>query len=100
MKRQNRETKFVHIGSILDDILKKYHLDTNRELVRVWQVWDRIVEGRVEKFLDDHCLLRQVYIRDDNLTVEKLLLDQIAFLGENIIIRRFARWGLGEGDEN
>ncbi len=57
---------------------------------------ERIVEGRLEKFYDDVCLLRQAYIRDDSLTVEKLLLDNVAALGENIVIRRFERWELGE----
>lgn len=70
-----------------------------REDGRPEKVWDRIVEGRLEKFVDEVCLLRQSYIRDDEITVEKLLLDQIAALGENIVIRRFARWELGENTE-
>jgi elongation factor Ts len=57
---------------------------------------DRIVDGRIEKFKNDNCLLRQQYIRDDDLTVEKLLQQNIGSLGENIIIRRFKRWELGE----
>jgi elongation factor Ts len=57
---------------------------------------ERIVEGRIEKFKDEVCLLRQPYIRDENITVEKLLLQNVAAIGENIIIRRFARWELGE----
>jgi elongation factor Ts len=57
----------------------------------------KIVEGRVNKFKDESCLLRQVYIRDENLTVEKLLHQIVASTGENIIIRRFQRWELGEG---
>jgi elongation factor Ts len=57
----------------------------------------KIVEGRLNKFKDEACLLRQVYIRDENLTVEKLLHQIIASTGENIIIRRFQRWELGEG---
>ncbi|KAF0108349.1 MAG: elongation factor T [Anaerolineaceae bacterium] len=60
---------------------------------------ERIAEGRVEKFKDEACLLRQVYIRDDQTKVEKLLLDQIASLGENIVVRRFARWELGEASQ-
>lgn len=56
----------------------------------------RIVEGRLQKFVDEVCLLRQTYIRDENLTVNQLLLQNIAAVGENIIIRRFARWELGE----
>ena len=60
------------------------------------KIWDRIIEGRLEKFKDENCLLRQPYVRDDSLTVEQLLLQNIASIGENIIIRRFARWELGE----
>ena len=60
-------------------------------------VLERIVEGRIEKFKDEVCLLRQPYIRDESITVEKLLLSNVAAIGENVIIRRFARWELGEG---
>ena len=59
-------------------------------------VIDRIVDGRLKKFLDEVCLLRQVYIRDDEITVEQLLLQNIASIGENIVIQRFERWELGE----
>ncbi len=60
---------------------------------------DKISAGRVEKFKDEVVLPRQVYIRDDKKTVGKLLLEQIAATGENIIIRRFARWEVGESSE-
>jgi elongation factor Ts len=59
-------------------------------------VIDRIVEGRLEKFLGEVCLLRQPYVRDDSITIEQLRLQNIAAIGENIIVRRFARWELGE----
>jgi len=57
---------------------------------------DRIAEGRLNKFKDEACLLRQPYIRDDSMTIEKLLHENILALGENIVIRRFARWEVGE----
>ncbi|MEX0788650.1 MAG: translation elongation factor Ts [Anaerolineales bacterium] len=57
---------------------------------------DRIVEGRIEKFLDETCLMRQTYVRDDSKTIENLIQETIAATGENITIRRFARWGVGE----
>jgi len=60
-------------------------------------ILDRIVTGRIEKYKDESCLLRQPYIRDEQQTIEKLLLSNIATLGENIVIRRFHRWELGEG---
>jgi elongation factor Ts len=59
-------------------------------------VIDRIVEGRVNKFLDETCLLRQEYIRDESKTVEDLVKETIVSIGENIAIRRFVRWEVGE----
>jgi elongation factor Ts len=59
-------------------------------------VVDKIVAGRLEKFKDEAVLLRQPYIRDEDLTVEKLVLQTIGSTGENIIVRRFQRWELGE----
>ena len=59
-------------------------------------ILDRIVEGRLEKFKNEVVLLRQVYIRDEQITVEKLLLQNVAAIGENVVIRRFQRWELGE----
>jgi elongation factor Ts len=59
-------------------------------------VIERIVEGKLEKFLDDHCLLRQQYIRDDEKTVAELVQDAVVSTGENIVIRRFDRWAVGE----
>jgi len=59
-------------------------------------ILEEIAAGRLEKFKDEVVLLRQAYIRDENVTVEKLLLEKIAAIGENIVIRRFARWELGE----
>lgn len=56
----------------------------------------KIVEGRLNKFKDEVVLLRQAYIRDEDLTIEKLLAQTIGSTGENIVIRRFQRWELGE----
>jgi elongation factor Ts len=60
-------------------------------------VMAKIVEGRVEKYKDEVCLMRQTYIRDESLTVEKLILQNVAAIGESVIVRRFQRWELGEG---
>jgi len=59
-------------------------------------VMTKIVEGRVEKYKDEVCLMRQTYIRDETLTIEKLILQNIAAIGESVIVRRFQRWELGE----
>jgi elongation factor Ts len=57
---------------------------------------EKIAQGRLEKFKDEVVLLRQPYIRDDKVTIGKLLLEQVAAIGENIVVRRIARWELGE----
>lgn len=60
------------------------------------KMMDKIVEGRIEKYKDEVCLMRQTYIRDESMTIEKLILQNIAAIGENVIVRRFQRWELGE----
>ena len=60
------------------------------------KVIDKIVDGRLNKFLDENCLLRQEYIRDDSKTVNDLLQELIVSTGENITLRRFDRWAIGE----
>jgi elongation factor Ts len=59
-------------------------------------VVDRIVEGKLNKFLDDSCLMRQTYIRDDEKKIKELLNEIIVSTGENIAVRRFERWTVGE----
>ena len=61
------------------------------------KVVDRMVEGRLEKFFKEQCLLEQPFIKDPNITVGQLITEKIARLGENITVRRFARFELGEG---
>lgn len=60
------------------------------------KIVDRIVEGRMEKFYQQVCLMEQNYIRDEDVTIEDLLKTQITKTGENIVIRRFSRFQLGE----
>jgi elongation factor Ts len=61
------------------------------------KVMDKIVEGKMERYYSEVCLLEQTYIKDSDLTVKEILDSMIAKLGENISIRRFARFQLGEG---
>ena len=61
------------------------------------KVIDKIVEGKLERFFSETCLLEQTYIRDSDRTVKEVLDGMIGKLGENIAIRRFARFQLGEG---
>lgn len=60
-------------------------------------VVDRIVEGKLSKFYDRACLLRQPYIKDDKKTVADLIKETIAKVGENVVVGRFARFRVGEG---
>ncbi|HEY9828306.1 MAG TPA: translation elongation factor Ts [Stenomitos sp.] len=60
-------------------------------------VKEKIVQGKVDKTLRELCLLDQPYIKDQSITVEELIKQSIAKLGENIQVRRFSRFVLGEG---
>lgn len=62
------------------------------------QVVEKIVEGKLEKFFSDTCLLDQIFIKDpeQKLKVKDLVVEKIAKLGENIVIKRFARFQVGE----
>ena len=57
---------------------------------------EKIVEGRLKKYKEEVCLMDQKYIRDDSLTVRDLIMENVGSLGENIVVRRFQRWELGE----
>jgi len=58
----------------------------------------RIIDGTLNKFKDEVVLLRQVYIRDDAMTIQKLFDNVVVSTKEKIVIRRFARWALGESE--
>ncbi|MFD7521529.1 MULTISPECIES: translation elongation factor Ts [Paenibacillus] len=60
---------------------------------------DKMVEGRISKYYEEICLMEQSYIKDPDKTVSVLLNEMISTIGENISIRRFARFELGEGLE-
>jgi elongation factor Ts len=63
------------------------------------EIKEKIVAGRIEKRLKEMCLLDQPYIKDQNITVDELVKQQVAALGENIQVRRFTRFILGDGIE-
>lgn len=60
------------------------------------EILEKIIQGKLTKFYGEVCLLEQPYIRDDKISVKQLVASQIAKFGENIRIRRFARFELGE----
>ena len=63
------------------------------------EIKEKIVEGRIQKKLKEMVLLEQAFIRDSSMTVDDLVKKNISTLGENIQIRRFERFVLGEGLE-
>ena len=66
------------------------------EMGKPENVIDKIVEGKLKKFYEESCLLNQPYVRDTNLSVADLLNELIAKIGENISIKRFVRYQIGE----
>lgn len=74
---------------------KEVAINTAKESGKPEASWDKISEGRVQKFLDENVLLRQGYIRDDSKTIKDMISEGVVATGENIVIRRFARWELG-----
>jgi len=81
-----------------DVIVHEKEIARNRALEegKPEKILDRIIEGRIKKFKEESVLMQQPYIRNEDLTVEKFLHETIAAIGENIVIRRFVRWEVGE----
>jgi elongation factor Ts len=59
-------------------------------------ILERIAEGRIAKFYEENCLMEQKYIRDPEKQIKDVLVENIAVLGENIVVKRFARFAIGE----
>lgn len=77
------------------EILKNQALNEGKPA----HIVDKMVEGRISKFYEEVCLLEQSFIKDPDKTISQLLNEKVATIGENISIRRFARFELGEGLE-
>lgn len=60
------------------------------------EVVEKIVDGKLQKFYEDVCLSHQKFIKDPDKTIEELRTELVSKIGENVVIRRFARWELGE----
>ena len=91
--------RWVKAEHIPDDVIEH-----EKEIARVRykeegkpdKIIDKILEGMVVKFKAESCLLEQAYIRNEEITIQELLHEQIAAIGENIVVRRFERWERGE----
>ncbi len=74
---------------------KEIHQTQARDMGKPERITERIVEGKLQKYYQEVCLMRQAFIKDDELTVQDVLNETVAKLGENIVVRRFVRFELG-----
>jgi len=91
--------EYVKREDVPEEIIKKekdVYYSQAENLDKPKKVIDNIVEGKLNKFFKEKCLMEQPYIRDPEKTVNQLVLEAIAKLKENITIKRFARFQLGE----
>ena len=79
--------------------LSKQFLEEAIEQGKPAEIADKIVDGRMEKFFEENCLLEQDFVKDDEVKVQQLITDLIGILGENIVVSRFVRYELGEETE-
>lgn len=91
---------YVSRDQVPEEVVEKEReifLSQAREEGKPEKVLDRIVEGRVEKYFEEVCLVDQPYIRDTDRTVQEHIVEAVAQLGENIVVRHFARFHVGGG---
>jgi elongation factor Ts len=90
---------YVRPDELPEDALnreKEIYRSQLREEGKPKKIWDKIIEGKLKKYYEDVCLTEQKFIKNTDITVGILVSNMIAKTGENIIIRRFARFQLGE----
>lgn len=90
---------YVKPDEIPEDALereKDIYRSQLREEKKPEKIWDKIIEGKLKKYYEDVCLTEQKFIKNTDITVGTLISNLIANTGENIMIRRFARFQLGE----
>ena len=94
--------QFVSVEEVPADLVEKergIRRETAAQGGKPAQVVDKIVEGQISKWMKEICLLDQAWVKDDSKTIRDLQQELVAKLGENIKVRRFARYELGEGLE-
>ncbi|MCS7241411.1 translation elongation factor Ts [Candidatus Caldatribacterium sp.] len=94
--------RWVSPEDVPEEIRKReeaFYWEELKESAKPEEVKQKIVEGKMKKFYETYCLLEQEYIRDPEKKVKDLIVETIAKLGENIVVRRFVRFKLGEGDD-
>jgi len=89
--------KWVDVDSIPEEILKKKIEEIKEQFKdKPASVLDKIVEGKLQDFYKENVLLKQQFIKDEEITIEEYIKSKIAKLGENIKIKRFVRFQIGE----
>jgi elongation factor Ts len=91
--------RWISREDVPDDVIegeRKLYAEQAREQGKPDQIIERIVQGKLEAFYKDNCLLDQPFVRDDTKTVGELIGETSAKLGEKVEVRRFARFKLGE----
>ena len=94
---------YISDDDIPEEVLKQVEeegIAKAKEEGKPEHILPKIAEGVVRKYKDQNVLVRQLYIRDDSITIQDFVNQNVAAMGENVIIRRFARWSLGELEEN
>ena len=89
----------IQASDIPEEIIEKekeIYTAQVKEMGKPENIIDKIVEGKIKKFIKDNCLLEQAYVRDPGLTISDLLNETISKIGENITIKNFARFQIGE----
>jgi elongation factor Ts len=95
----NKETLYVRREDVPKDVLEKelqIYRGQAKELGKPQAAWDKIASGKLEKFYQETCLLEQPFIKDPSMKIGDIVTQKIAKIGENISVRRFVRYQLGE----
>jgi elongation factor Ts len=95
------DPRFLKREEVTQEILDRerdIYKDQAKQTGKPEAVIEKIVNGKMEKFYEENCLYEQHFIRDEGVTVKELIDLTIAKVGENISVRRFARFKVGEGD--
>ena len=90
---------FIKREDVPADLLEKekaIYLAQAKETGKPEPAWEKIVQGKLEKFYQESCLLEQTFIKDPTMTIKDLIAQRIAKIGENIGVRRFTRYQLGQ----
>ena len=90
--------EYIDKGNVPAEVVeneKKVYIERAKESGKPAHILEKVVEGQIEKFLKNLCLLTQNYVKNPDITVEEYIKEKIAKFGENIRVRRFIRFELG-----